>query len=55
MSVRYPVPQPPRVPVAIVKPQNLRAPFLPAAPAADVELPPLTLAPMSPPGWPRWQ
>ena len=52
MSVRYPVPLPKPLPVA--KPQivQMRA----ADPVAPVtELPSLIMAPMVPPGWPRWQ
>jgi hypothetical protein len=49
--VVYPVPQ-------IVRPQPhapLAQPtaFLPAAPAADVELPSLIMAPIAPAGWPK--
>lgn len=51
MSVRYPVPlAPSRQPPA---PQIMRVVFLPPPPVADAELPPLIMAPMSPPGWPR--
>jgi hypothetical protein len=49
--VVYPVPQ-------LVRPQPhpaqaLPTAFLPAAPAADVELPSLIMAPVAPAGWPR--
>jgi hypothetical protein len=51
MSVRYPVPlAPSRQPPA---PQIMRVVFLPEAPVVENPLPPLVLAPLAPPGWPR--
>lgn len=54
MSVRYPVPQPPRPAPAQPKLQPMRVELLPV-PEAAVDIPLLTMPPSTPPGWPRWQ